>query len=165
MRFARTHLAGFGYALAPVVVATEELEERLEPVYRALRIPAGQLQALTGIAERRFWEPGYPVAAGAALAARSGARSDGDRKRRDRSARSTARCAGPDLEPATACHVAAALHAAGHPLPPHAIIHDVSNACLGVVTGILDLANRIELGPDPHRHGRRLRVGPARSAR
>src|SRR5262249_17745945 len=40
----------------------------------------------------------------------------------------------------TACHVAAALG-----LSP-GIVFDVSNACLGVLNGIVDLANRIELG-------------------
>jgi 3-oxoacyl-[acyl-carrier-protein] synthase-3 len=45
-----------------------------------------------------------------------------------------------NFEPATACRVAAALG-----LRPEAA-YDLSNACLGVLNGILDLANRIELG-------------------
>ena len=27
-------------------------------------MPEGQLEALTGIVERRWWEPGYPLVAG-----------------------------------------------------------------------------------------------------
>src|SRR5205823_9933727 len=45
-----------------------------------------------------------------------------------------------DFEPATACHVAAALGIS----PPW--VYDISNACLGVLNGIVDIANRIELG-------------------
>src|SRR5207245_7612799 len=45
------------------------------------------------------------------------------------------------FEPATACHVAAGLC-----ISPDAAVYDVSNACLGVLNGMLDIANRIELG-------------------
>src|SRR5205823_10949757 len=41
----------------------------------------------------------------------------------------------------TACSVAARLG-----ISPNAAIYDVSNACLGVLNGMLDIANRIELG-------------------
>ena len=44
------------------------------------------------------------------------------------------------FEPATACKVAAALGA-----QPDAVF-DLSNACLGVLNGIVEIANRIELG-------------------
>jgi 3-oxoacyl-[acyl-carrier-protein] synthase-3 len=47
-----------------------------------------------------------------------------------------------DFEPATACHVADALGGVGS----HAAVYDLSNACLGVLNGIIDVANRIELG-------------------
>ncbi|MEM6994783.1 MAG: 3-oxoacyl-ACP synthase III [Myxococcota bacterium] len=145
MRFTKTVLHGFGYALAPVIVATEELEERLEPVYRRLHIDPGQLERLTGIVERRWWEPGYPVTEGAVVAG----------------ARALARARVPaseigmlvygavcreHYEPATACHVAAGLSRAGHDIAKTAAVYDVSNACLGVLTGILDVASRIELG-------------------
>src|SRR5260370_9000601 len=45
------------------------------------------------------------------------------------------------LELATACRVAADLG-----ISPKAAVYDISNACLGVLNGILDIANRIELG-------------------
>ena len=50
------------------------------------------------------------------------------------------------FEPATACHVAAALDEAGHGISPHAAVYDISNACLGMLNGMMDIANRIELG-------------------
>src|SRR5262249_56321276 len=47
---------------------------------------------------------------------------------------------GEQFEPATACRVAAALG-----VSPDAAVYDLSNACLGVLNGIVDIANRIEL--------------------
>jgi 3-oxoacyl-[acyl-carrier-protein] synthase-3 len=46
-----------------------------------------------------------------------------------------------NLEPASACAVADALG-----LPPGCQIYDVSNACLGVLNGMVNVANAIELG-------------------
>jgi 3-oxoacyl-[acyl-carrier-protein] synthase III len=145
MTFTRVRIAGFGYVLPPVVVATDEIEERLQPAYRALRIPAGQLEQLTGIHERRWWEPGYPLSRGAAIAAERALQSTGIASK-DIDAVVYGSVCREDFEPATACHVAAAMHRAGLVLPEHAVIHDVSNACLGLVTAMLDVAHRIELG-------------------
>jgi 3-oxoacyl-[acyl-carrier-protein] synthase-3 len=46
-----------------------------------------------------------------------------------------------NFEPATACAVADALGVKGA-----ASVYDLSNACLGVLNGMLEIANRIELG-------------------
>ena len=46
-----------------------------------------------------------------------------------------------NFEPATACAVADRLG-----VGPDAAVYDVSNACLGVLNGVVDVANRIELG-------------------
>ena len=59
MKYSRVYIEAIGYELPPVVVTSGELEARLQPLYEALRMPAGQLEALTGIAERRWWEPGF----------------------------------------------------------------------------------------------------------
>ena len=64
MKYSRVYLDAIGYELPPVVVTSHELEARLRPVYQALHLPEGQLEALTGIVERRWWEPGYPAVAG-----------------------------------------------------------------------------------------------------
>ena len=45
------------------------------------------------------------------------------------------------FEPATACRVASCLG-----VGPEAAVYDVSNACLGVLNGMVEIANRIELG-------------------
>ena len=140
MKYSRVRLAAIGYELAPVVVASEELEDRLAPVYRRLHLPAGQLELLTGIAERRWWEPDYPLSLGAATAA-DRALATG---RVTASAVETLIYAGvcrESFEPATACAVAARIG-----VDSGAAVYDVSNACLGVLNGIVEIANRIELG-------------------
>jgi 3-oxoacyl-[acyl-carrier-protein] synthase III len=71
MKYNRVHLGAIGYELPPVVVSTAELESRLSPVYQALKMAPGQLELLTGINERRWWEPGYPLSQGAAAAAKN----------------------------------------------------------------------------------------------
>jgi len=135
----------FGYALAPVIVATEEIEERLEPVYDALHIASGQIEQITGIVERRWWEPGYPMSEGAIVAAQKALAGGGVASHEIEMLIYGAVCR-EDFEPATACHVAAGLARRGLPIASHAAVYDVSNACLGVLTGILAVANAIELG-------------------
>ncbi len=140
MRYSRVVLSGLGYELAPNVVSSAELEKRIEPVYRALRFPLGQLEALTGIRERRWWDPGFKLADGAARAGRK-ALAQAGMKASDLGALVYAGVCRDGSEPATACAVASALGAGRD-----CAVYDLSNACLGVLSGIVDVANRIELG-------------------
>ncbi len=140
MKYSKVQITSLGYELAPVVVTSSELESRLEPLYKALRFAPGQLQALTGIRERRWWEPGYPLSRGAAAAGRKALESAG-LKPSDLGALVYTGVCREQFEPATACRVAATLGVGGD-----AAIFDISNACLGVLNGILEVANRIELG-------------------
>lgn len=140
MRYSSVFLESIGYQLAPVVVTSSELEERLEPVYAKLRIPEGQFEALTGIAERRWWEPGYTLTEGALCAARK-ALANSPLTAGDLDMVIYGGVCREQFEPATACHVAAGLG-----VKEDALVFDVSNACLGVMNGIIDVANRIELG-------------------
>jgi len=134
------HIDALGYELAPVVVSSEELEDRLSTVYARLRIAPGQLEALTGIVERRWWEDGYSVTEGAAAAATKAMASAGIAAR-DVEVLIYAGVCREHFEPATACAVADALG-----IGQDTYVFDVSNACLGVLNGIIDIANRIELG-------------------
>jgi 3-oxoacyl-[acyl-carrier-protein] synthase III len=139
MKYSRVFIDAIGYELPPLVVTTQELEARLRPVYQALHVSEGQLEALTGIAERRWWEPGYPPSQGAVQAARK-ALAQSHVRPQDVEVLIYAAVCREEFEPATACRVAADLGIT----PPS--IYDVSNACLGVLNGIVDIANRIELG-------------------
>lgn len=140
MYYSRVHIESIGYELPPVVVSTAELESRLAPVYQALRMPTGQLELLTGISERRWWEPDYPLSAGAAAAGRK-ALAAADLSPADLDVLIYAGVCRENFEPATACAVA---HALG--INPDAAVFDLSNACLGVLNGVVEVANRIELG-------------------
>ncbi len=140
MKYNRVHLEAIGYELAPVVVSTAELEARLSPIYQALKMAPGQLELLTGINERRWWEPGYRVSTGAAAAGKK-ALAAADMSAQDIDVLIYAGVCRENFEPATACAVAHELK-----INSNASIFDLSNACLGVLNGIVEIANKIELG-------------------
>jgi 3-oxoacyl-[acyl-carrier-protein] synthase III len=140
MRYSRVYIDSIGYELPPVVVTTQELEARLKPVYDALHIPRGQLEAMTGIVERRWWDPDTVPSACATVAARK-ALAESHVQPSDLGVLIYAGVCRDQFEPATACRVADAVG-----VSPSASVFDISNACLGVLNGIVDIANRIELG-------------------
>jgi 3-oxoacyl-[acyl-carrier-protein] synthase-3 len=140
MHYSRVHIESIGYELAPVVVSTAEIESLLAPVYQAVGMRAGQLELLTGISERRWWEPNYPLSQGAAAAAQK-ALAAADITPAEIDVLIYAGVCRENFEPATACAVADRLK-----INPDASIYDLSNACLGVLNGVVDVANRIELG-------------------
>ena len=140
MRYSRVYLESIGYELAPVVVSTAELESRLEPLYKALHISPGQLEALTGISERRWWKADHSLAHGAATAAKK-ALAHSNITANDIDVLIYAGVCREQFEPATACQVASELN-----INSDASVFDISNACLGVLNGIVEVANRIELG-------------------
>jgi 3-oxoacyl-[acyl-carrier-protein] synthase-3 len=140
MKYTNVFIDAIGYEIAPVVVTSLELERRLEDLYRVLHLGQGQLEALTGIAERRWWEEGYRISDGAIAAARRALGSSGvDPGQLD--VLIYGGVCREYFEPATACRVASVLG-----VSPEAAVYDVSNACLGVLNGLVDIANRIEMG-------------------
>src|ERR1043165_4544174 len=58
MRYQHVCVEAFSYTLPPHVVTSAEIEERLAPVYDRLGLPAGRLELMTGIRERRFYDAG-----------------------------------------------------------------------------------------------------------
>ena len=68
MKYNRVYIETFGYELAPHVITTPDLEKRLAPFLEAVGFEPGQLEALTGIKERRFWDEGDTLAQHAAVA-------------------------------------------------------------------------------------------------
>jgi acyl-CoA:acyl-CoA alkyltransferase len=140
MHYSKTHIEALGYELAPIVVTSDELEERIAPVYEKLRIPEGQLEAMTGIAERRWWPEAFRLSDGAISAARK-ALAASNVVAADLGAVLYCGVCRELFEPATACRVAGELGVRGA-----VETYDISNACLGVLNGMIDVANRIELG-------------------
>ena len=140
MRFVNVCLEAFGYTLPDQVVTSAEIEQRLWPVYERLKLPEGRLELMTGIRERRFWPPGtLPSEKSIVTAEQAIQRSGIDREHIGALVHGSV-CR-DYLEPATACRVH---HALG--LASQCIVYDVSNACLGLLNGIIQVASLIELG-------------------
>jgi 3-oxoacyl-[acyl-carrier-protein] synthase-3 len=140
MNYTKVYIDSIGYEIAPVVVSSVELERRLKDVYSSLHLAEGQLEALTGIVERRWWEEGYAVSEGAIAAARR-ALEVSNVGAEDLGALIYGAVCREQFEPATACRAAF-----GIGVGPETAVYDVGNACLGVLNGIVEVANRIELG-------------------
>ncbi len=140
MRYERVCLESFGYCLPSEVLTSDEIERRLEPLYRRLRLPEGRLELMTGIRQRRVWPSGmWPSEKSRESGQWALAAADWDR--RQVGALVHASVCRDHLEPATACRVH---HELG--LSDDCLIYDVSNACLGLLDGVLQVANMIELG-------------------
>jgi 3-oxoacyl-[acyl-carrier-protein] synthase III len=140
MLYSRVSIDAFGYELPPNVVSSGDLEKRLEPVYQALHFQKGQLEAITGIRERRFWDPDFNMHKGATKAAQKALEVSRITKD-DIGLLIYGGVCRDNLEPATACAIAHGLD-----LGPGTQIYDVSNACLGILNGMVQTANAIELG-------------------
>jgi len=140
MRYTKVCLHEFGYELPPVELSSDAIEERLQPLYERLKLPAGRLELMTGITTRRLWQPGTrpssgAAAAGAAAIAKAGVDAD------DLECLLFTSVSRDMMEPATASFVHRALG-----LPPSCLLFDISNACLGFLDGMIMLANMLELG-------------------
>lgn len=140
MNYRRVCLEALGYTLPREVVTTDELEHRLAPVYERLRLPHGRLELMTGIRERRFFQadtlPGQ-----VSLTSGEHAIQAAGIERHHLGALVHGSVCRDYLEPATACSVHQGLG-----LTQECLIYDVSNACLGILTGMIQVANMIELG-------------------
>lgn len=139
MRYQNVCIESFGYTLPDEVVTSAEIEARLEPLYQRLRLPEGRLELMTGIRERRFWAPGT-VPSDKSVESAHKALQASDINGRDIGVLIHASVCRDFLEPATACSVH---HRLG--LPASCQIYDLSNACLGILNGIVQVANMIEL--------------------
>ena len=140
MRHERTVLAGLNVEIPPLEVTSAALEDRLAPLYQRLGLHAGRLELMTGIEARRFW-PDDPAPSEIAGRAAEKALEDSGIARAKIGAVIHASVCRDFLEPATANVVHDGLS-----LPASSMVFDVSNACLGVLNGVLLLADMIELG-------------------
>lgn len=140
MNYSSVSLSSFAALLPPVEVSSEKIEEQLAPLYRRLKLPEGRLELMTGIRYRRFWEPGTLPSTAAAGAARNLLRKTGVSAS---ALQALVFCAVSHdfAEPATSTAVARQLGCSADILN-----FDISNACLGMVSGIIALANMVELG-------------------
>jgi pimeloyl-ACP methyl ester carboxylesterase/3-oxoacyl-[acyl-carrier-protein] synthase III len=140
MKYTKVFIKSFGYELAPHVVTSAEIETRLAPFFETVGFVPGQLEALTGIKERRFWDVDHTLAEHAAVAGQRAIDQAGIDPA-DIGALCFCGVGQDGFEPATSCSIAHALN-----LGPKAHVYDIKNACLGMVTGMVHVANEIQLG-------------------
>ena len=140
MEYQNVCIESFGYTLPDEILTSDEIEHRLSPLYQRLKLPEGRLELMTGIRERRLWDPGTQPSEKSIQSGKCAVQAaDFDPSRIGALIHGSV-CR-DHLEPATACRVH---HELG--LPADCMIYDVSNACLGLLNGIVQVANMIELG-------------------
>jgi acyl-CoA:acyl-CoA alkyltransferase len=140
MRYQNVCLESIAYTLPEEIVTSEEIETQLQPLYTRLRLPQGRLELMTGIRQRRFWPPGAGVGEQSIVTAEKAIALSGVDKNRFGALLHGSVCR-DFLEPATACGVH---HGLG--LPRDCAVYDLSNACLGLLNGAVQIADMIELG-------------------
>ncbi|MSR60887.1 MAG: 3-oxoacyl-ACP synthase III [Planctomycetes bacterium] len=140
MRFEHVKIAAVAHALPEERVRSDELEERLAPLYERLKLRVGRLELMSGIQERRFWPRGLRPSGAAARAGELALAKSG--VARERIGCLVHGAVSRDfLEPSTASVVHAKLG-----LAPHCQVFDLSNACLGVLNGMVVVAGMLERG-------------------
>ncbi len=140
MQFERVAIEALGYVLPPVVMSSEDLEHQLAPAYERLNLPVGRLELMSGIRQRRFWQPGASIGLASAESAQLALDAGGIPADQIGCLIHASVCR-DYLEPATACRVHAELG-----LGSQCWVYDVSNACLGLLSGMVQIANLIEAG-------------------
>ncbi len=112
------------------VLTSAEIEERLSATYARLKYPKGLITGLTGIRERRLWEPGFMPSDAATLAARK-ALADSSLDPARLGLLVSTSVSKDYVEPSVASLVHGNLM-----LAPECANFDVGNACLGFLDGI-----------------------------
>ncbi len=140
MRFDHTCIESLATALPTEVLSSDEIERRLQPLYRRLNLPEGRLELMTGIRERRVWARGTLPSDASAQAGRAALARSGVRPEQIDLFIHSAVCRDM-LEPATAAFAHRKIG-----LPSHAQIFDLSNACLGFLNALTVAGSMIEAG-------------------
>lgn len=144
MRFKNVVISSFAYHLPEQIMTSGEIEEKLAPVYQRLKLPAGRIELMTGIKERRFWPPGTMPSDLSTQAAKNLFEKNIVSPENIDLLIHASVCR-DFLEPSTSSIVH---HNLG--LRAQTIIFDLSNACLGVMSSIVVAANMIENGSIKH---------------
>ena len=140
MKYSNVCIEAFACCLPEEIISTDSLEKRCEPIYKRLNLPEGRLEALTGIKERRVWTSGKTPGQQSVLTVRKLMEQTQFEPSKVGALIHGSVCR-DYLEPATACSVHRALC-----FPPTGFVYDISNACLGIVSGMIQIADMIELG-------------------
>ena len=140
MKFENVCIESLAVALPEEVWSSAAIEERLRPLYERLKLPAGRLELMSGIRERRMWPAGTRPSDASAQAGRAVlAKSALGAGRVELFVH--AAVSRDMLEPATASFAHRKIG-----LPATAQIFDLSNACLGFLNALTVAAGLIECG-------------------
>lgn len=140
MRFENVSIEEVGFVLPPHIVRSDQLEAYFAETLKRIGLPPGQLEKLSGVKERRWWDEGTQPSTVAAMAGQ---------KALDRAGLTVAdigclintSVSRDWLEPATSAMVA------GHLGMSHDVYNfDVGNACVGFLNGLYTAACQVELG-------------------
>ena len=146
MRFTKTVLAAIGARIPEEIWTSEDVEQRLSPLYDRLRLPAGRLELMSGVSARRVWPHAMPPSRISVQTAADAIDASGIDPAEVGCLIHASVCR-DFLEPATASRVHAELATErGLRLPETGWVYDVSNACLGIVNGAVQIATLIESG-------------------
>ena len=140
MKYNNIYIENVATCLPPHVISSEEIEKALAPVYEKLNLSPGRLELFTGIKERRAWPAGTKPSEVSSKAGKIVMEETGVLPEEIDCLIHSSVCR-DFLEPATASVVHSNLK-----LRPGAVNFDISNACLGMMTGITLLADMIEAG-------------------
>lgn len=140
MRFKNVCLESIGAVVPDEIWTSDHIEARLGPLYERLRLPEGRLAMMSGIVQRRVWPPGT-VPSGPSIESGNHAIAAAGLDREKIGCLIHASVCRDFLEPATASRVHHGLS-----LPSNCWVYDVSNACLGLINGAVQIAMMIEAG-------------------
>ncbi len=140
MRFKNVCLESIGAEIPEEIWTSQFIEQRLQPLYERLKLPEGRLELMSGIEQRRVWPSGtFP--SGPSIRSAEHAMNAAEFDRGRIGCLIHASVCRDFLEPATASRVH---HGLG--LPNQCWVYDVSNACLGLINGAVQIAMMIESG-------------------
>ena len=140
MRYGNVAIDAVGYVLPPEVVTSDAMESVFSGTLRRLGLPPGQVEKLSGVRERRWWEPDTKPSVVSTMAAER-ALAKASMSADDVQVLVNTSVSRDYLEPATAALIAGQLG-----VGRHCMSFDITNACLGFLNGMLVAANMIELG-------------------
>ncbi|MBT3379250.1 MAG: 3-oxoacyl-ACP synthase III [Lentisphaerae bacterium] len=140
MRYTDVCVEAISHVLPSRAVSSDTVEKWLKPLYDRLHLPEGRLELISGIKERRMWKRGTRPSE---VSARAGEKALKQAGLLPSQLDCLFHCSVSRdfVEPATSTTVHRLLG-----LPGKALNLDISNACLGVLSGMIMLANMIQLG-------------------
>lgn len=140
MRFEHVSIESLSFVLPPNVVSSAWLEDQFRDTLKRIGLPPGQVEKLSGVRERRWWDEGVQPSTVAAMAGRK-ALDELGLQSGDIDFLINTSVSRDYLEPATAAIIGGHLQ-----LPHHVVSFDITNACVGFLNGLHLAATLVESG-------------------